>query len=139
MNSHQLINSRYSGDDEYYTPEFVIEASRLTLGEIDLDPASSISANERVKAITFYTKDHDGLNRSWHGRVWMNHPFGKPLTGLGLTSWYPNMNWGRVTASCCISFAATSETMVSAIIKAGSMLFFMPTNQISPSEWFSLL
>ena len=47
--SHQQINQT-SGDVEYYTPPAIIEAARLVMGTIDLDPASSETANERVRA-----------------------------------------------------------------------------------------
>jgi len=45
MKSHQLINQD-SKKVEYYTPVEIIEAARRVLGEIDLDPASSIAAKK---------------------------------------------------------------------------------------------
>lgn len=80
MNNAQLINQS-SGEVEIYTPSNIIEAARCTMGEIGLDPASSVAANLRIKANHFFTKEQDGLSKAWGigypHTVWMNHPFSK--------------------------------------------------------------
>lgn len=75
MNNAQLINQT-SGNVEYYTDPKLIEAAREVMTGIDLDPASSAAANTIVKAVEFYDIQKDGLKQTWHGNVWMNHPFG---------------------------------------------------------------
>lgn len=72
MKNHQLINSS-SGNVEFFTPSPIIEAARLTLGRIDLDPASSVIANEHVGATRFFTKEDDGLSLDWPEVVWFNN------------------------------------------------------------------
>jgi hypothetical protein len=62
---------------EWYTPARYIDAAREVLGGIDLDPASCVQANETVRAGTYYDADADGLTQDWHGRVWLNPPYGK--------------------------------------------------------------
>ena len=64
--------------DEYYTPEYIINAARTVLGRIDLDPASCERAQSVVNANTYYSKDDDGLCKTWRGRVWLNPPFSDP-------------------------------------------------------------
>jgi len=75
--AHQqaILQSR---GDEWFTPPDLIERARSVMGGFDLDPASNHIANRTVRAGTFYTKALNGLNVAlpWHGRVWLNPPYG---------------------------------------------------------------
>ena len=62
---------------EWYTPSYITDAARIVMGGIDLDPASSVAANETVGAETIYTITDRGETKPWRGRVWMNPPYGK--------------------------------------------------------------
>lgn len=67
-----------TGENEWYTPDACLDAVREVLGEIDLDPASSDAAQEKVKAKAYFTKETDGLSQEWHGHVWLNPPYAQP-------------------------------------------------------------
>jgi phage N-6-adenine-methyltransferase len=83
---------------EWYTPARYVEAARDVLGGIDLDPASSEMANRTVQAPAYYDEDDDGLTRDWHGRVWLNPPYGKG-TGLFASKLVEEYKQRRVTAA----------------------------------------
>jgi len=71
--------SQNSGNNEWYTPNYIIDAARNTMGSIDLDPASSTIANQMVMAKNIYTKEDDGLKQHWYGNIWLNPPYSKSL------------------------------------------------------------
>jgi phage N-6-adenine-methyltransferase len=74
--NHRAIGT---GEDERYTPQKYIELARRVLGDIDLDPASSETAQRVVNAAQYFTAADNGLRKEWHGRVWLNPPYSQPL------------------------------------------------------------
>ena len=132
----------------------------MMLGEIDLDPASSVAANKQVKAKYFYGYSKkefvDGMFMPWRGRVWMNHPFGRaeaacsencqkhlenPSHRHHTIPWHGNSAWVTklidecregVTEALCITYACTSEAWFQPLI-AHPQCFLTPrTNYFLP-------
>lgn len=66
-------------NDEWYTPNLILEKVREVLGTIDVDPASSAIAQEVVRAKEFYTEEDNGLDFEWEGSVWCNPPYSNVL------------------------------------------------------------
>lgn len=84
-----------SGNNEWYTPSEYIESARIIMGSIDLDPASSELANTIVKATSYFTRETNGLNKAWQGKIWLNPPYSTDLIPLfieKLVSEYDNEN-----------------------------------------------
>jgi len=57
---------------DWQTPDKYLDAARNVMGNIDLDPISSDSAQKRIKARKDYTRHTNGLDKVWSGRVWLN-------------------------------------------------------------------
>lgn len=81
FDDEMIAPSRKNTNNEWYTPPIYIESARLAMGSIDLDPASSIQANQRVRAGCYYTKDDNGLAHLWFGNVWCNPPYTQEFKG----------------------------------------------------------
>ena len=64
-------HDKTDGKEEWLTPPEIIKA----LGRFDLDPCAPIKRPwEMAKA--HYTIADNGLIKPWHGRVWLNPPYG---------------------------------------------------------------
>lgn len=61
---------------DWQTPDEYIEAARQVMGEIELDPASSDNAQQRIQAKRYHTGKDNGLIQHWSGKVWINPPYG---------------------------------------------------------------
>ena len=111
-NANTIRGTEGTGEFERYTPLKYVEAVRETLGEIDLDPATSVQAQTIVKAKEFFTVDDDGLSREWHGRVFLNPPYHRELAPQFVEKLIAEVVAGRTTAA------------------------IMLTNNSSDTEWF---
>ena len=59
--------------DQRYTPCWVLDLVENILGCIDLDPCADPKC--RVPAKHHFTKEDDGLDKGWSGKVFVNPPF----------------------------------------------------------------
>lgn len=69
-------HERTIGSDEWYTPPHIVEA----LGDFDFDPCPGRHPDAPVFAPLSreaVLADLDGLTSHWHGRVWLNPPYGR--------------------------------------------------------------
>jgi hypothetical protein len=95
-----------SASDEWYTPKHIVQAVLQALGSVDLDPCSDCKINPTVPATNHFTKQDDGLTQPWHGRVYMNPPYGSEIHHWTskLRSEYES---GKVTAAVALVPART--------------------------------
>lgn len=156
MNSATLINQT-SGECEYYTDPRILNAAHNLMGHIHLDPASSEVANRTVKADVWFGPGDGALHRTWHGTVWMNHPFGRaeeacapdcdkhlrsPSHKHHAIEWFGNAAWidklvseyqsGRVSEACCITYACTSEKWFQPLLQHLQCFLCPRTNYFLP-------
>ena len=67
-----------SESSEWTTPEKIINKTIELFGEIDLDPCSN-SDFPNVPAKNHFIKKEDGLSKDWHGKIYMNPPYGNEI------------------------------------------------------------
>jgi len=114
--------SQNTGNNEWYTPPAFIDAARICMGHIDVDPASSAIANEIVCAKTFYTIEDDGRTKEWRGNVWMNPPYAQPFISQFtdiVTSKYEN---GEIEQACVLVNNATETAWFQRMLAGCSAL-----------------
>jgi hypothetical protein len=96
-----------TGDNEWHTPPEYIQAARAVMGGIDLDPASHPVAQGTIQAGRFFTHEDDGLTKEWHGRVFLNPPYGTELIGLFVDKLVDDYQAGRVTEAILLTHSYT--------------------------------
>ncbi|HMF07231.1 MAG TPA: DNA N-6-adenine-methyltransferase [Methylocella sp.] len=92
-----------TGNNEWFTPPEYLVLVREVLGEIDLDPASSAEAQKIVRAKQFFDKGTDGLKQEWHGRVFLNPPYGRSLIGLFTAKLAAEWKAGRIESAITLT------------------------------------
>lgn len=113
-----------TGEVEWYTPRKYLDAAVRVMGGIDLDPASSDTAQDHVQASRYFTVEDDGLSRQWSGRVWLNPPYAMPfveqfvqkmvasyedggIEGILLTNNATDTKWFHMAARTCSAICFT--------------------------------
>ena len=121
--------SNNSGENEWYTPPQYIEAALAVMGSIDLDPASCETANKTVGAAEIFTKDDDGLSKTWGGNVWMNPPYAQPLIGQFAEKITAEVESGNVKQACVLVNNATETAWFRRMMERASAVCF-PTGRV---------
>lgn len=121
--------SQNTGMPEWYTPARFIEAARSAMGSIDLDPASSVIAQETVRAKVFYTIEDDGLANEWTGNVWLNPPYTAGLVDLFIEKLVTAFHSGDVIQACVLVNNATETKWFQFLASTASAVCF-PASRI---------
>lgn len=74
INTLRVMGS--SDSPEWYTPQEIIALALDCLGSIDLDPCSNSHESPTVPSKARFTRKENGLIQTWHGKVYMNPPYG---------------------------------------------------------------
>jgi phage N-6-adenine-methyltransferase len=116
-----------SGQNEWYTPQYIVERARAVMGAIDLDPASNPEANETVQAATYYTAEDDGLEHEWLGRVWLNPPYSRDLMPRFVAKLIEEYKAGRTTSAILVSHNNTETDWFQSLAGASAAICFPDT------------
>lgn len=116
--------SQATGQPEWYTPAEYIEAARQVLGGIDLDPASSETAQDTVQAKNYYTAKEDGLSREWAGRIWLNPPYSADMVGRFVSKLVSHVQAGDVPAALLLVNNATETEWFQGAAECASAVCF---------------
>ena len=73
-------------------PELFAELARR-FGPFDLDVCATA---DNAKCPRFFTPDQDGLQQPWHGRCWMNPPYGKRIAKWIRKAWESSLQGATV-------------------------------------------
>lgn len=102
-----------SDSNEWYTPARYADLAKKVMGDIDLDPASCIAANQFIQAKRIFDIEDDGFSRNWSGRVWLNPPYGRGEDGSNQAAWSKKLideyKAGHVTEGMLLVNAATGN------------------------------
>ncbi|MFZ0889577.1 MAG: DNA N-6-adenine-methyltransferase [Candidatus Binataceae bacterium] len=121
-----FLSAAFSSDsEEWLTPKEVLDLAVGVLGAIDLDPCAERSdARANVPAMKFFTKKDDGLSKVWHGRVFMNPPYGAAITAFVeklIASWRET----SVTEAIALLPSRTDTAWFRAIVAVAPVCFVM--------------
>tara|TARA_Y100001937_G_C7123804_1_gene333903 strand:- start:2135 stop:2716 length:582 start_codon:yes stop_codon:yes gene_type:complete len=117
--------SHNSGNNEWYTPQALIEAARECMGSIDVDPASSKIANKTIQAKIFYTSEDDGLSKNWLGNVWMNPPYSQPLISQFSKTICEKYSNKEIESACVLVNNATETEWFQQMLKRACAVCFL--------------
>ena len=115
--------SKYTGNNEWFTPERYVKLARSAMGGIDMDPASNKFAQEWIKAKRFFTEADNGLEREWAGRVWLNPPYERGLITKFSTKVVEEVQ-KKVTQAIVLTNNATDANWFQILLAASSCVCF---------------
>lgn len=99
-----------TGMEDWHTPPEYLDLVRAVLGEIDLDPSSTLKAQKRVQAKQFFTPEDNGLDHEWHGRIYMNPPYMQPWIAQFISKLVREFTNGRTTEAIALTHNYTDTS-----------------------------
>ena len=82
-----------SATPEWPTPQDLFEELSFIYGGFILDPCAT---PENAKCARFFTKEEDGLQQPWTGRVFVNPPYGREIGQWVKKSWEESLKGALV-------------------------------------------
>ncbi len=107
--------------DSWFTPPEYLDSVRLVMGDIDLDPFSSVVANEIVKAKHIYTLEKSAFEHPWKKekatRVFMNPPYSAGLCGRSINRFIDQYETKNFAEGIVLVNNATDTRWFNALVK----------------------
>jgi len=113
-----------TSENDWYTPAEYLELARKVMGGIDLDPASSDFGQQTVQAREYFTPIENGLERTWHGRIWLNPPYSQPDVALFISKLISELRAGHLTAAILLTHNYTDTSWFHEAATASSAICF---------------
>lgn len=99
MNNEVMFSSKTC---EWETPQAFFDALNDEF-HFDLDVCATA---ENAKCPQYFTEEQDGLSQQWHGRCWMNPPYGREISKW-VRKAYESVVTGGCQLVCCLLPART--------------------------------
>lgn len=87
-----------SKTDDWETPKDFFDDLEKKFGKFDLDPCAT---KGNAKARRFFTKEDNGLEKKWDGRVFVNPPYGRTI-GLWMKKSWESSRDGADLVVCLV-------------------------------------
>ncbi len=114
--------------DSWFTPPEYLDSVRAVMGEIDLDPFTSETANEIVSAKWIFTTKKSAFDHDWkvskNVRVFMNPPYSAGLCGRAINRFIDQYETHNFTEGIVLVNNATDTRWFNALIKYCSAVCF---------------
>ncbi len=113
--------------DSWFTPSYYTELAREVMGSIDLDPFSSSTANEVVKANRFFDIKKDAFKQEWFdtsGTVFMNPPYGRNLIRPSVEIFIQKLQENNISQAIVLVNNATETKWFQLLLEYASSVCF---------------
>lgn len=111
--------------DSWFTPKKYIELVNQSIGSIDLDPFSSVQANEIIGAKRFFDEHTDAFKQTWFdntGTVFMNPPYSRQLINAAVDLFIQNWQQGAISQGVVLVNNATETKWFQQLLSQSSAI-----------------
>jgi ParB family chromosome partitioning protein len=115
----------YDSDDKC-TPQDIVDACRLVMCKIHIDPASCQAAQDVIKADRYETAETDGLRGrcNWIGNVWLNPPYSTPLVDRFVEKLRHEISEQHTKQACVLTNNCTETGWFHDLVDVSSAVLF---------------
>lgn len=113
--------------DSWFTPSMYTDMAREVMGEIDLDPFSSESANKHIQAKRYFDIHSDAFKQKWfqdQGRVFMNPPYGRKIIDASIDLFLTNLSNESIAQAIVLVNNATETRWFHSLLKSSDAICF---------------